>query len=57
MTLRYWDADALLGWLRAEPGKEEGCRAVIAEAQLDRLKIVTSTLTAAQGLSSVSPFV
>lgn len=50
MTLRYWDADAFLGWLRAEPDKEEGCRAVIAEAQADKLKIVTSTLTLAEVL-------
>jgi predicted nucleic acid-binding protein len=47
---RYWDANAFLGWLRAEPDKADACRAVIGEAQAGRVLIVTSTLTLAEVL-------
>ena len=47
---RYWDSDAFLGWLQAEPGKEDLCRGVL-EAAEGKVLIVTSALTVAEVLA------
>jgi predicted nucleic acid-binding protein len=48
---RYWDSDCFLGWLRAEPDKQEACRGVLEEAQSGSILIVTSALTIAEVLA------
>lgn len=47
---RYWDSDCFLGWLLAEPDKEELCRAVLESAEDGTVLIVTSALTLAEVL-------
>jgi predicted nucleic acid-binding protein len=47
---RYWDSDAFLGWLKAEPDKVSECQAVIREAEAGQTEIVTSALTLAEVL-------
>lgn len=47
---RYWDSDCFLGWLQAEPGKEDLCRAVLESAEEGKILIVTSALTLAEVL-------
>lgn len=53
MTLdrRYWDSDCFLGWLLAEPDKEEKCRVVLEAAEQGKLVIVSSALTIAEVLA------
>lgn len=46
----YWDSDAFLGWLQAEPGKVELCEGTIERAKSGDVLIVTSTLTIAEVL-------
>ncbi len=48
---RAWDSDAFLGWLQAEPGKQEACRPVIRAAERGELTIVASTLALAEVLT------
>lgn len=43
--VRYWDSDAFLGWLKAEPDKIDECRGVIRAAENGDLRLVTSSLT------------
>lgn len=43
--LRYWDSDAFLGWLKAEPDKVDECRGAIRAAEKGELRLVTSSLT------------
>jgi predicted nucleic acid-binding protein len=47
---RYWDSDAFLGWLKAEPDKVSECQAVIRVAEEGNTEIVTSALTLAEVL-------
>jgi predicted nucleic acid-binding protein len=47
---RYWDTCVFLGWLKEEPDKLPQCEAAIREAEIGKLKIVTSTLTVAETL-------
>jgi predicted nucleic acid-binding protein len=47
---RYWDSDCFLGWLQAEPDKEDLCRAVLQSAEDGKILIVTSALTLAEVL-------
>lgn len=48
---RYWDSDCFLGWLQAEPDKQEACRGVLEEAKAGSILIVTSALTIAEVLA------
>lgn len=48
---RYWDSDCFLGWLQAEPDKEEKCRAVLEAAVHGEILIVSSALTIAEVLA------
>jgi predicted nucleic acid-binding protein len=48
---RYWDSDCFLGWLLAEPDKEEKCRVVLEAAEQGKLVIVSSALTIAEVLA------
>jgi predicted nucleic acid-binding protein len=48
---RYWDSDCFLGWLQAEPDKEERCRQVLEAAEDGKVLIVTSALTIAEVLA------
>lgn len=48
---RYWDSDCFLGWLQAEPNKEESCRQVLEAAEEGKVLIVTSALTIAEVLA------
>jgi predicted nucleic acid-binding protein len=48
---RYWDSDCFLGWLLAEPDKEEKCRVVLQAAEERKLVIVSSALTVAEVLA------
>lgn len=48
--LIYWDSDAFLGWLQAEPGKVELCEGTIERAKAGEVLILTSTLTIAEVL-------
>lgn len=50
MEHRYWDSDCFLGWLQDEADKAELCKAVLVEARLGNLNIVTSALTLAEVL-------
>ena len=47
---RYWDSDCFLGWLQAEPDKEEFCRQVLEAAEESRVLLITSALTLAEVL-------
>lgn len=46
----YWDSDAFLGWLQAEPGKVELCAGTLRRAELGEAIIFTSALTIAEVL-------
>jgi predicted nucleic acid-binding protein len=48
---RYWDSDCFLGWLQAEPDKEEECGQVLQAAEEGKVLIVTSALTIAEVLN------
>ncbi len=48
---RYWDSDCFLGWLQAEPDKQEACRGVLDEAKGGSILIITSALTIAEVLA------
>lgn len=50
MKFRYWDSNAFLGWLAAEPDKIDRCRRVIESAEAGDMKILTSALTIAEVL-------
>ncbi len=45
MDFRYWDANAFLGWLKAEADRVDACRGVLEAAQAGQVRIVTSALT------------
>lgn len=46
----YWDSDAFLGWLQAEPGKVELCEGTLKRGNLGEVVIFTSALTIAEVL-------
>jgi predicted nucleic acid-binding protein len=46
----YWDSDAFLGWLQAEPGKTELCAGTLKRADQGEVIIFTSALTIAEVL-------
>jgi predicted nucleic acid-binding protein len=46
----YWDSDAFLGWLQAEPGKAELCAGTLKRGDLGEVIIFTSALTIAEVL-------
>lgn len=46
----YWDSDAFLGWLQAEPGKVELCSGTLKRAEAGEVVIITSALTIAEVL-------
>jgi predicted nucleic acid-binding protein len=46
----YWDSDAFLGWLQAEPGKSDLCAGTLKRADLGEVIIFTSALTIAEVL-------
>ena len=46
----YWDSDAFLGWLQAEPEKVDLCRGTLERAKEGEALIVTSALTIAEVL-------
>jgi len=48
--LIYWDSDAFLGWLQAEPGKMELCQGTLDRADRGEILIITSALTIAEVL-------
>jgi predicted nucleic acid-binding protein len=50
IELIYWDSDAFLGWLQAEPGKAELCAGTLRRADQGEILIFTSTLTLAEVL-------
>lgn len=50
VELVYWDSDAFLGWLQAEPGKTELCAGTLKRADLGEVLILTSALTIAEVL-------
>lgn len=50
VELIYWDSDAFLGLLQAEPGKAELCEGTLVRAQAGEVLIVTSALTMAEVL-------
>ena len=50
VELIYWDSDAFLGWLQAEPGIVELCQGTIDQAEQGEALIVTSALTIAEVL-------
>ena len=50
MKFRYWDSNAFLGWLAAEPDKIDRCRRVIESAEAGDMRILTSALTIAEVL-------
>jgi predicted nucleic acid-binding protein len=50
VELVYWDSDAFLGWLQAEPGKAELCAGTLRRADQGEILIFTSTLTLAEVL-------
>ena len=45
VEIRYWDADAFLGWLKEEADKVNDCREVLEEAEAGRILIATSAIT------------
>lgn len=50
VELIYWDSDAFLGWLQAEPGKSELCAGTLKRADQGEVLIFTSALTIAEVL-------
>jgi predicted nucleic acid-binding protein len=46
----YWDSDAFLGWLQAEPGKTELCAGTLKRADQGEAVVFTSALTLAEVL-------
>ena len=50
VSSRYWDSDCFLGWLQAEPDKEQACRTVLEAAEQGDIVIVTSALTLSEVL-------
>ena len=46
----YWDSDAFLGWLQAEPGKTQLCAGTLRRADQGEVIIFTSALTIAEVL-------
>jgi predicted nucleic acid-binding protein len=46
----YWDSDAFLGWLQAEPGKVTLCQGTLDRAERGEVIIFTSALTIAEVL-------
>jgi len=50
VELIYWDSDAFLGWLQAEPGKVELCAGTLKRADQGEVVIFTSALTIAEVL-------
>jgi predicted nucleic acid-binding protein len=50
VELVYWDSDAFLGWLQAEPGKAELCAGTLKRADQGEVLILTSALTIAEVL-------
>jgi predicted nucleic acid-binding protein len=50
VELVYWDSDAFLGWLQAEPGKVELCAGTLKRADEGEVLIFTSALTIAEVL-------
>jgi predicted nucleic acid-binding protein len=50
VELVYWDSDAFLGWLQAEPGKADLCAGTLRRADLGEVLILTSALTIAEVL-------
>jgi predicted nucleic acid-binding protein len=46
----YWDSDAFLGWLQAEPGKTDLCAGTLNRADQGEVIIFTSALTIAEVL-------
>lgn len=50
VELIYWDSDAFLGWLQAEPGKADLCAGTLYRADQGEVVIFTSTLTIAEVL-------
>lgn len=50
VELVYWDSDAFLGWLQAEPGKSDLCAGTLKRADEGEVIIFTSALTIAEVL-------
>jgi len=50
VELVYWDSDAFLGWLQAEPGKADLCAGTLKRADQGEILIFTSALTLADVL-------
>jgi predicted nucleic acid-binding protein len=50
VELIYWDSDAFLGWLQAEPGKVDLCEGTLKRGTLGEVVIFTSALTIAEVL-------
>jgi len=50
VELIYWDSDAFLGWLQAEPGKVDLCSGTLKRADQGEALILTSALTIAEVL-------
>ena len=50
VELIYWDSDAFLGWLQAEPGKADLCAGTLKRADQGEVLILTSALTIAEVL-------
>jgi len=50
VELVYWDSDAFLGWLQAEPGKADLCAGTLKRADQGEVLILTSALTIAEVL-------
>jgi predicted nucleic acid-binding protein len=50
VELIYWDSDAFLGWLQAEPGKSDLCAGTLKRADQGEVVIFTSALTIAEVL-------
>jgi predicted nucleic acid-binding protein len=46
----YWDSDAFLGWLQAEPQKADLCAGTLRRAERGEVIIFTSALTIAEVL-------
>ncbi len=50
VELIYWDSDAFLGWLQAEPGKSDLCAGTLRRADQGEVLIFASTLAIAEVL-------
>lgn len=50
VELIYWDSDAFLGWLQAEPGKADLCAGTLKRADQGEVLILTLALTIAEVL-------